>query len=76
MIKQIMSAKALGILIVIGLAAVGGSAYLYETLPGGVWHRNRITGATCYIDFHCWVKGRDPFGKGLKLPDQPFGKFE
>jgi hypothetical protein len=58
----------------LSLAAVGGWAYLYESLPGGVWHRNRITGATCYKTVHCWSESKDPFGKGLKLPSDPFGK--
>ncbi len=59
----------------LGLAAVGGWAYLYQSLPGGVWHRNRITGATCYKTVYCWNSAQDPFGKGLKLPNEPFGKI-
>lgn len=60
----------------LGLAAIGGWTYLFQTLPGGVWHRNRITGATCYKTAYCWTGKKDPFGKGLKLPDEPFGKVE
>lgn len=60
----------------LGLAAVGAWAYLYQTLPGGVWHRNRITGATCYKTVYCWSGTKDPFGKGLKLPNEPFGKID
>lgn len=68
-----MAIFAIGFL---GLSAVGGWAYLYQTLPGGVWHRNRLTGATCYKTVYCWTSAKDPFGKGLKLPNEPFGKFE
>lgn len=63
-------------IVFLGLAAVGGWAYLYQTLPGGVWHRNRITGATCYKTVYCWSGTKDPFGKGLKLPNEPFGKMD
>ncbi|WP_363350089.1 hypothetical protein [Methylocystis echinoides] len=63
------------VVVFIGLSIVGGWAYLFETLPGGVWHRNRITGATCYRTVHCWTAASDPFGKGLKLPAEPFGKL-
>jgi hypothetical protein len=56
------------------IAGLGAWILLYQTLPGGVWHQNRITGATCYITVHCWTQGKDPFGKGLKLPTDPFGK--
>lgn len=56
------------------LSAIGAWAFLYESLPGGVWHRNRITGAICYETVHCWSATKDPFGKGLKLPSDPFGK--
>ncbi len=58
-----------------GLAGIGGWAYLYQTLPGGVWHRNRLTGAICYKTAYCWTGTKDPFGKGLKLPNEPFGKI-
>jgi hypothetical protein len=58
----------------LAFAAIGGWAYLYQTLPGGVWHRNRITGATCYKTVYCWASTKDPFGKGLKLPNEPFEK--
>lgn len=76
MLERFASKKALFFVVFAGLAAVGGWAYLYEMLPGGVWHRNRLTGATCYITVHCWMNDRDPFGKGLKLPSEPFGKSE
>lgn len=65
-----------GVALFIILAGVGAWTILYQTLPGGVWHRNRLTGATCYITVHCWTQGKDPFGKGLKLPTDPFGKVE
>jgi hypothetical protein len=65
-----------GVALFIILAGVGAWTILYQTLPGGVWHRNRLTGATCYITVHCWRQGKDPFGKGLKLPTDPFGKVE
>lgn len=58
------------------LAGIGGWAYLFESLPGGLWHRNRLTGATCYKTVYCWTSMKDPFGKGLKLPNEPFGNFE
>jgi hypothetical protein len=64
------------VLAFLGLLAIGAWAFLYESLPGDVWHRNRITGATCYKTVHCWSATKDPFGKGLKLPNEPFGKFE
>jgi hypothetical protein len=68
-----MLVSAIGFL---GLAAIGGWAYLYQSLPGGVWHRNRLTGATCYNTVYCWTSTKDPFGKGLKLPNEPFGKTD
>jgi hypothetical protein len=66
----------ISVLAFLGLAAIGAWAFLYESLPGGVWHRNRLTGATCYKTVYCWSGTKDPFGKGLKLPNEPFGKFE
>lgn len=60
----------------LALLAIGAWAFLYESLPGGIWHRNRITGAICYETVYCWSTTKDPFGKGLKLPNEPFGKFE
>lgn len=64
------------VLAFLSLSAIGAWAFLYESLPGGVWHRNRITGAICYETVHCWSKTKDPFGKGLKLPSDPFGKLD
>lgn len=28
----------------------------YETLPGGIFHRNRLTNAMCYGVDECWFK--------------------
>ena len=66
----------MAVLAFLGLSAIGAWAFLYEALPGGVWHRNRLTGATCYRTVYCWTTTKDPFGKGLKLPNEPFGKVE
>ena len=62
--------------LLLGLIAGVAWVFLYEALPGGLWHRNRLTGATCYKTVYCWATIRDPFGKGLKLPKDPFGAVE
>jgi hypothetical protein len=66
----------ISVLAVLGLSALAAWAFLFESLPGEVWHRNRLTGAVCYKTVYCWSGAKDPFGKGLKLPNEPFGKFE
>ncbi len=78
MINWLKQRKALvaSVVVFLGLAGLGAATLLWETLPGGVWHRNRLTGAKCYIKVYCWKTDKDPFGKGLKLPDDPFGKID